>query len=205
MTGRTALGVLCVVAAVLGIALFLQRAQNLTPVYAANRDLASGTVLAEGDLRVVRVRLPGDELQSYLQPHAGQPYAGRVLATALRQGLLVPAETVVNTTATDQVEAPIKVDAGDMAEGLRPGDLVQVLAAFTDGSRAGQAKTLLPSAEVVRVLKDPTAFGGDGQDTGVQVRMPAADAEAVAAAVANARIFIVKAPPVATNQTVPAP
>jgi hypothetical protein len=197
MTGRTALGVLCVVVAVLAIAVFLQRAQQLTPVYAANRDLASGTTLAEGDLRVVQVRL-GDELGSYLQPHAGQSYAGRVLATALRQGLLVPAETVVDPAAADLVETPIKVDAGDMAEGLHPGDLVQVLAAFTDGPRAGQAKTLLPSAEVVRVLKDPTAFGGGGRDTGVQVRMPAADAEAVAAAVANARIFIVKAPAVAT-------
>jgi hypothetical protein len=205
MTGRTALGVLCVVAAVLAIAVFLQHAQNLTPVYAANRDLASGAALAEGDLRVVGVRLPGDELQSYLQPQAGQPYAGRVLASALREGLLVPAETVVDATTADQVETPIKVDAGDMAEGLRPGDLVQVLAAFTDGPRAGQAKTLLPSAEVVRVLKDPTAFGGGGRDTGVQVRMPAADAEAVAAAVANARIFIVKAPAVTTNQAAAAP
>jgi hypothetical protein len=186
-----------VVVGVLAIAVFLQRAQHLNPVYAANRDLPSGVALTEGDLRVVGVRLPDDELRSYLQPVAGQPYAGRVLAGPLHKGLLVPADQVVDATAADLVETPIKVDVGDLAEGLRPGDRVQVLAAFTDGPRAGQAKTLLSSAEVVRVIKDPTAFGGGGRDTGVQIRMPAADAEAVAAAVANARIFVIKAPALA--------
>jgi hypothetical protein len=81
-----------------------------------------------------------------------------------------------------------------MAQGLRPGDRVQVLAAFTEGARRGRAVVLLPAAEVVQVLQDPTGLTGAGQERGVQLRMPGDRAPAVAAAIATARIFVVKAP-----------
>jgi hypothetical protein len=58
LNGRLALGILLVLGAVLGGALFLRDGQQLAPVDAAARDLASGTVLTPADLEVVRVRLP---------------------------------------------------------------------------------------------------------------------------------------------------
>jgi len=69
-----------------------------------------------------------------------------------------------------------------------------VLAAYTDGARRGRAAVLLPSAEVVQVLQDPTGLTGTGQDRGVQLRMPGDRAAVVAAAIATARIFVVKTP-----------
>jgi hypothetical protein len=86
-----------------------------------------------------------------------------------------------------------------MAQGLRPGDSVQVLAAYTEGARRGRAVVLLPSAEVVQVLQDPAGLAGTGQERGVQLRMPGDRAPIVVAAVATARIFVVKTPGLAAE------
>jgi hypothetical protein len=81
-----------------------------------------------------------------------------------------------------------------MAQGLRPGDRVQVLAAYTEGARRRDATVLLSAAEVVRVLEDPGGLTGGGRPTGVQLRMPSASVPQVASAIATARIFLVKVP-----------
>jgi hypothetical protein len=204
MNGRTALGACFVLLAILGGATFLDRAQRLVPVYAAARDLPTGVPLSNGDLMVVRVRLPEASLRHYLRPGPGQDVAGRVLAAPLRRETLVPAELVLaSNRRIDLVELPVQVDPGDMAEGLRPGDSVQVVAAFTEGARRGRAVVLLPSAEVVQVLEDATGLTGAGQRRGVQLRMPSDRAPAVAAAIATARIFVVKAPGPATLDPAP--
>jgi hypothetical protein len=92
-----------------------------------------------------------------------------------------------------------------MAQGLRPGDRVQVLAAYTEGARRGRAVVLLPAAEVVQVFQDPAGLTGAGQDRGVQLRMPSDRAPIVAAAIATARIFVVKAPGSATDESAAGP
>jgi len=200
MNGRTALGAAFVLLAVLAGALFLDRAQRLVPVYAAARDLPAGAPLKHGDLMVVRVRLPDSALRHYLQPGPGRAVRGRVLTAPIRREALVPAEFVLaSSREADLVELPVQVDPGDMAQGLRPGDRVQVLAAFTEGARRGRAVVLLPSAEVVRVLEDPAGLTGSGRERGVQLRMPSDRAAVVAAAIATARIFVVKAPGLATD------
>jgi hypothetical protein len=156
MNTRTAIGTCLVLTAILAGAAFLDRAQRLVPVYAAARDLPAGAALDNGDLVVVRVRLPTTALRHYLQPTPGQTVAGRVLAAPVRQETLVPAELLLaSNAAADQVELPVQADPGDMAHGLRPGDRVQVLAAYTEGARRGDATILLPAAQVVRVLEDP--------------------------------------------------
>jgi hypothetical protein len=201
MNGRTALGAAVVLLAVLAGALFLDRAQRLVPVYAAARDLPAGTLLTSGDLMVVRVRLPASALRHYLRPSAGRGVPGRVLTAPVRREALVPAELVLaSSLEAGLVELPVQVDPGDMAQGLRPGDRVQVLAAFTEGARRGRAVVLLSAAEVVQVLEDPAGLTGTGQERGVQLRMPADRAPVVAAALATARIFVVKAPGLATDR-----
>jgi hypothetical protein len=195
MNGRTALGACLVLLAVVAGAIFLDRAQQLAPVYAAARDLPAGVPLKSGDLMVIRVRLPAAALRHYLRPSAGRAVAGRVLAAPVRRETLVPAQLVLASSRdADLVELPVQVDPGDMAQGLRPGDNVQVLAAFTEGARRGRAVVLLPTAEVVRVLEDATGLTASGQERGVQLRMPSERAPAVVAAIATARIFVVKAP-----------
>jgi hypothetical protein len=184
-----------VLVAVLAGAIFLDRAQRLVPVYAAARDLPAGVPLRGGDLVVVRVRLPAAALRHYLRPSQGRSVSGQVLAAPVRRETLVLAELVLASSRDgDLVELPVQVDPGDMAQGLRPGDRVQVLAAYTEGVSRGRAVVLLPTAEVVRVLEDPGGLTGSGQQRGVQLRMPSDRAPTVAAAIATARIFVVKAP-----------
>jgi hypothetical protein len=155
---------------------------------------------------VVRVRLPASALRHYLRPSPDQAVSGRVLTAPVRREALVPAELVLASSRdADLVELPVQADPGDMAQGLRPGDRVQVLAAYTDGARRGRAVVLLPTAEVVQVLEDPAGFTGAGQERGVQLRMPSDRAPAVAAAIATARIFVVKAPGPATEQAAATP
>ena len=201
MNGRTALGACLVLLAVLAGAPFLDRSQQLAPVYVAAHDLPAGAPLREGDLVVIRVRLPAAALRHYLQPDPGQEVSGRVLAAPVRRETLVPAGIVLaSSQAANLVELPVQVDQGDMAQGLRPGDSVQVLAAYTEGARRGRAVVLLPSAEVVQVLQDPAGLAGTGEERGVQLRMPSDRAPLVVAAIATARIFVVKAPGAASGQ-----
>jgi hypothetical protein len=125
---------------------------------------------------------------------------GRVLTAPVRREALVPAELVLaSTREADLVELPVQVDPGDMAQGLRPGDQVQVLAAFTEGARRGRAVVLLPTGEVDQVLEDAAGLAGTGEERGVQLRMPSDRAPVVAAAIATARIFVVKAPGLAVD------
>jgi hypothetical protein len=179
-------------------------------VYAAARDLPAGTPLKDGDLMVMRVRLPAAALRHYLQPGPGHTVSGQVLTAPVRRETLVPAEIVlVSSREAGLVELPVQVDPGDMAQGLRPGDSVQVLAAYTEGARRGRAVVLLPAAEVVQVLQDPAGLAATGQERGVQLRMPGDRAPIVVAAIATARIFVVKAPgpapdPAATDPAAPA-
>ncbi len=180
--------------AVLAGTLFLQRAQRLAPVYEAARDLPSGIPLSVRDLAVVRVRLPAAELQRYARPNLHRPLTGQVLTTPLRQHMLVPMDGLApSSEQADMVELPIRVATGDMAQGLRPGDHVQVLAAYSDGLRNGQARLLLRSVEVIRMLEEPSGLAGSRQG-GVQVRVPSDRSALVVAAIAGARVFVVKAP-----------
>jgi hypothetical protein len=119
---------------------------------------------------------------------------GRILTAPVRRETLVPAELAPASQQADLVELPVQADPGDMAQDLRPGDKVQVPAAYTDGARRGRAVVLLPTAEVVQVLEDPAGLTGTGQQRGVQLRMPGDRAPLMAAAIATARIFVVKAP-----------
>jgi hypothetical protein len=146
------------------------------------------------DLTVVRVRLPAARLGRYLRPTPGRPVAGRMLAEPLRRDALVPVELLVTSATADLVELAVQADAGDMAQDLWPGDRVQVLAAYTEGAHRGRAVLLLQDAEVIRVLEEPGGLTGPGQQHGVQLRIPGSQATDVAAAVATARIFIVKGP-----------
>jgi hypothetical protein len=159
------------------------------------RPCPAGAFLKDEDLMVVRVRLPATSLRHYLQPGPDRRVSGRVLTAPVRRDALVPAGLVLPSSRdAGLVELPLQVEPGDMAQGLRPGDTVRVLAAYTDGARRGRAEVLLPAAEVVQVLQDPAGLTGTGQERCVQLRMPGDRAPAVAAAIATARIIVVKTP-----------
>lgn len=203
---RSVLGLALVFGAVFAGTVVLQRAQHLVPIYAAARDLPSGVPLSNDDLSLVQVRLPAAELGRYVRPDKGAPVIGKMLTVPLRQHMLVPADGLVaSREQADMVELAVNVDHGDMPQGLRPGDHVQILGAYSDGVRQGAAQVLVDSAEVVRILEESGGLASGRRESGVQVRLPGERTAAVAAAIAGGRVFIVKAPSLPSRPAIQGP
>ena len=200
---RSSLGLILIFGAALAGTVVLQRAQQLVPVYAAARDLPSGVPLANGDLSLVRVHLPGAQLGRYLRPGQARTVAGKVLTAPLRRHMLVPTDALATSLDRgDMVEFAIEVDHGDMPRGLRPGDHVRILGAYPDGLRNRAARVLVESAEIVRILEDPGGLAATRRESGVQVRLPAERTPSLAAAIVGGRVFILKAPSLSTGPAV---
>src|SRR6266542_332100 len=155
----------------------------------------AGTVVLQRAQHLVQVRLPAAELGRYLRPDNGTSVTGKMLTAPLRQHMLVPADGLVASgEQAGMVELAINVDPGDMLQGLRPGDHVQILGAYSDGVRQGAAQVLVDSAEVVRILEESGGLATGHRESGVQVRLSGERSASVAAAIAGGRVFIVKAP-----------
>ena len=136
-SGRVALGVLLVLVAVIGGAVLLRRADASEPVLVAAHDLSSGVRIQEGDLRVVRVRMPEAQLSAYARPGPG--VVGSYLIAGVRKdGLLAVAMLAPDDRGANLVDYPIPVETADVPD-LRPGDRVAVVVSFDDGPRRGQA------------------------------------------------------------------
>lgn len=167
-------------------------------VWLTTGDVPAGGALA-GQVRAARVQHPaagalpaGSALPPALVAREPLPVGSTVTATTSTTGCaLVPAGSVL---------AGLPVPAGrGPAEGLRPGDLVAVLAA-PDASRsqaAGQqppaARQVVASAPVVAV----TAGGDRGQV--VTVRVDAAQGTALAAPAAAGQLVLLRLPGQATS------
>jgi hypothetical protein len=109
MNSRTALGAGFVLLAVLAGALFLDRAQRLVPVYAAARDLPTGTPLRSGDLMVVRSAYPIRRRATTCgrAPTRGLP--AQRAAIRHQPARPVPLDTVPSDIAPNPSQAEVKV------------------------------------------------------------------------------------------------
>ncbi len=88
LDSRLVLGVLLVLVSVVVGARVLSSADRSTLVWAASKDLTAGTLLAEGDLQPVRVRL--FESAAQYVGAGGQPPVGYVVRRGLGAGELLP-------------------------------------------------------------------------------------------------------------------
>ena len=88
LDGRLVLGLLLVLVSVVVGARVLSSADRSTLVWAASKDLTAGTLLADGDLEPVRVRL--FESAGQYVGAGGQPPVGYVVRRGLGAGELLP-------------------------------------------------------------------------------------------------------------------
>jgi len=126
-------------------------ADATVPVWSAAGDLAAGTVLAEGDLVAVSVRLD-DVADRYLATSTHPE--GRVLGRAVRAGELVPRSALEE--ATDQVQLALPVQAGYVPPGLTRGQVVDVYAVAdpavgATGQTGGEVDLVVSAAPVQAV------------------------------------------------------
>lgn len=126
LNGRLIAGVLLVLISVIVGARVITAADTSDTVWAAAADLAAGTVLADGDLRTVSVRL-ADSGDAYLLSSADP--LGRVLTSPVRAGELLPSSVVAQASTLVDIALPIA--AGYVPPSLHRGQLVDVYALDT--------------------------------------------------------------------------
>ena len=189
---RLVLGVLLVLGSVLVGARVLTAADATVPVWAASADLSEGTVLADGDLVAVPVRLD-DVAPAYLATSTRPE--GRVLTRAVRAGELLPRSALDEPTGSVQLALPVQ--AGYVPPGLERGRLVDVYAVADPAVGAtgagGGAVDLVVSAAPVQAVSGR----GDGvlstatTTLQVVVAVPASQAAGVLAGIGGGGLVVV--------------
>jgi len=180
-----ALGVLLTVS-------LLRSAGHTEPVLVAARDLAPGTVLDAGNVRVSRVHadasvratlIPGDQLAAV---------KGQVVTGTVRGGALLTHDLVhrVDAHAATRVMSVPIARAKAVDGRLAAGDHVDVLGVDHDTGRAGY---VLTDAEVVSVdTHSAGALSGASDDVTVTLVVDGANAPRLASAVDAGTVMLVR-------------
>lgn len=173
---RLVLGVALVLASVLIGARVVAGARQTYAIVAARRDLAAGTVLGAGDLRLAQVQLPGRGHGVYLQRVAQG--VGRRLNRPVSAGELLPAAAVEHVPAQTTVTVPL---AAGSAPDLRKGQRIELWLTTAGCSSV----VLLPDVTVQAVHADSgSSFGGSGGGQDVVISVAPSLAERVVGALA---------------------
>ena len=153
-------GILLVIAAIVVGARVMAAGSQTTPVWAAERSLAAGTVIGPGDLAAVEVNL-GEQAGAYLAPGADSP-VGMTLASPLTAGELL-AGSAVAQTGSGRVIA-VAVAPEHMPPGVDHGSTIDLYLTreATPGSAAAATTELIGRDLTVQQLSAPAAGGLSG-------------------------------------------
>lgn len=176
---RAAAALLVVLAGVLAVR--GDPASASSEVVVAAHDLAPGAVLTAADLTVVRH--PGSmQPQGVLQ--SVEEVTGRTVAAAVRSGETLTDVRVIGSSLAaastgdpDSTAVPVRLPDAEVADLLRPGDEVDVLAL---GDQPGRSEVLASAATVLAVSSAAEDDGADGRL--VVLGLPRDDARRVAGA-----------------------
>ncbi|MGQ0744758.1 MAG: SAF domain-containing protein [Acidimicrobiales bacterium] len=186
--GRAALGGLLVASSAIGLFVLANQSQESGGRYVvASRDLAAGTPLSTGDLSLVPMSLAAPtQARAFTDPAA---LIGSRLAGPVGRGELVQA-AAIGPAGVAERELSFRIDAGEAAEGLSPGDQVDVLSTFGSGEGAVSAVV----AEGVNITAvDPGTRGGiDGSAMVTVALANQHDSLALAHALALGRTTVVR-------------
>ena len=200
LDGRLVLGVLLVLVSVLVGAKVLAGADSSQQVWVATRDLAPGTVLSDGDLRVGRVRLFATSSR-YV---AGGKPVGYVVQRGVSEGELLPVEALAapgKEVARREIAVP--VPAGHLPPDLARGEQVDVY--VTPGDKAvqraivakqpadAQPRLVLRAVTVARIVR-VGGLGSSGQDQPVVLEVDPSQVLLLVQALADGRIDLVRVP-----------
>ncbi|HEY5223748.1 MAG TPA: hypothetical protein VIJ18_11980 [Microbacteriaceae bacterium] len=179
---RFTIGLLLVVASVVGVCAIIAAVDRSTDVYTARGPLVAGDRVHATDFVVTQVRLGAAE-QLYLT-RADLSERGAVLTRSLAAGELVPVSAITDEDSGSQTSVVLRAQ-GDLAASVGPGSSVDVWsAAAKDHAEYAPPTVLVGAATVVRVIQsDGLVTGRDGRS--VEVRVPAGSVAALLQAIAN--------------------
>jgi len=179
---RLVLGVLLVLGSVLVGSRVVAGARHTYPRVAVRHDLAAGTVLAAGDLRLVQVQLPDRGGRVYLRRL--DQAVGQRLTRPVAGGELLPAAAVEPAPARTTVTVPL---ASGSAPQLHKGQRIELWVSTPQCASV----VLLPDVPVQAVHGDTGgsfAAGSGGQDVVVSVAPGAAERVVAALALTDVRL-----------------
>lgn len=155
---RLLVGIVLIVAAVVGVILLVNAQDRTVPVYAADRELSSGTPLETDDLRVVHVQLDA-AAEHYLSAEADLP-SDVELIRPLTEGELLPSAALASVDSQQRQAVTVEVQH-DLARSVQPGRRVDVWAAsgYLTQQGQGEVNILAAAAEVTDIRESSSAFG----------------------------------------------
>jgi len=153
-------GILLVVAAVVIGARVIGASSRTAAVWAADRDLAVGTVLGPGDLSTIEVNL-GDNTGLYLAPGSASP-VGMTVVNPMAAGELLPA-SAVESPGSGRVVA-VGVEPDKMPPGVDHGSTIDLYLtkAGAAGADANASTDLIGRDITVQSVTAPAAGGLSG-------------------------------------------
>ncbi|CAN5116900.1 hypothetical protein BH09ACT3_BH09ACT3_14520 [soil metagenome] len=178
---RLGIGIVLVVASVLGVGWVVAAADGGSPVYAAKASISPGDRISASDLIVHDVRL-GDGLGRYLEPGA-LPQTGVIATRAIGAGELIP-RSAVGDSAGARVTSLVISIAGTLPSSVASGAVVELWAAeqFENGVYAAPT-VLVSSATVVRLVEGDGIIADDSAS--VELLIPRSRIARVLEAIAN--------------------
>jgi hypothetical protein len=166
---RLVLGVVLVLGSVLVGAKVVSGASDTHATVAARHDLAAGTIVSAGDLKLAQAQLPDRGSGVYLSKL--EDAVGKQLSRPLSAGELVPADAVARTTAQTTVTVPLLAGA---APALRKGQRIEIWVS----TKACSSLVLLPEVTVQAAHSDSGGSfgaGSGGQEVVISIAPALAD------------------------------
>lgn len=184
-------GILLVIAAVVVGARVIGGSARTIGVWAAERDLAAGTVLTAEDLSTAEVNL-GDNADLYVTSAASSPI-GLTVATPLRAGELL-AVSAVDEPASGRVVA-VGVEPNNMPPGVGHGSVIDLyLTTAAAGAGAPPTTERIAKDITVQSVTAPATGGLSGATSNryqVSVLLPAAAADKLVRTLPNGEPIVV--------------
>lgn len=177
---RFALGILLVVASVVGVWFVVSASRQTVPAFAANRTIVPGEAISGDDVRLVDVSL-GQVGEAYL---ASDALADGLVATrTIESGELVPRAAVGDATSVRTTSVVLR-SAVDVPGSVAAGSVVEVWAApLLERGDYDAPRILVADATVVSVTRDDSMIGGGS--AALELVIPRADVAATLAAIAD--------------------
>jgi len=179
---RFAIGIVLVVASVVGISALVSAADSGVTVMAARDTLVAGQRVDADDLVPTRVRIAA--AQSLYVGEGDVPAAGRTVTRTIAAGELVPASALGDTAAESLTSVVLDLESG-LPETVGVGSRVDVWAGRELDNGHFEAPTVIVgSATVARVVDNQSLMASDS-GTSLELLIPRSTTARVLEAVAN--------------------
>ncbi|TFC49799.1 hypothetical protein E3T26_06820 [Cryobacterium sp. TMT1-21] len=179
---RFAIGLVLVVAAVVGVYWIVAGSDQTTAVFAARSTLAVGDHVEASDLVATRVRL-GSADALYVTPDR-LPQEGLLVTRTIAAGELVPASAVGRTSGAESTSIVVELTSS-LAASIGPGSVVDVWSSRSTGQAAyGPPTVLVGRAAVVRLI-EPSGLAATSGIRSLEVLVPKDTVAAVLESIAN--------------------